>query len=178
MKPLTIAITGPESSGKTTLAALLATTLEAPWVPEFARYYTAHLGRPYVHTDLKAIGRGQKAWEEWYALKGDPILVLDTDWTVLSIWESFRFPELAEPNWQKGYGAPVVADIYLLNAPDFAWQSDPLRENPNNQWELFDLYERLLLDTGAPYRILTGSVAARLQQALPLLRNFFPSLLL
>ena len=36
---LRIAITGPESSGKTTLAIALAKHLKSKWVPEFAREY-------------------------------------------------------------------------------------------------------------------------------------------
>ncbi|MCB0529363.1 MAG: ATP-binding protein, partial [Saprospiraceae bacterium] len=61
-----IVVTGPESSGKTTLAAALSDQLAAPVVPEFAREYLAHLGRAYQREDLAAIGAGQQAWERWY----------------------------------------------------------------------------------------------------------------
>ncbi|MBK8556661.1 MAG: AAA family ATPase [Lewinellaceae bacterium] len=93
MKPLTIAITGPESSGKTTLAALLATTLGAPWVPEFARYYTAYLGRPYVQADLQAIGSGQKSLGGVVCAKGRPYLPAQCPGFRLAIRSVARKPE-------------------------------------------------------------------------------------
>ncbi len=110
-----IVLTGPESSGKSQMAEALASFLGAPWVPEFARFYVGHLGRPYGRSDLKAIGRGQKLWEQWFEAKmrtgllyseggaqdvaggagffekmgvgANRCLVLDTAWTVLQIWE-------------------------------------------------------------------------------------------
>ena len=95
MHLLKIVVTGPESSGKTTLAAALAAALDTVWVPEFARTYLAHLGRPYERNDLINIRLGQAAWEEWYAqhLSTSPShhLVCDTDWTVLHVWEAYKF---------------------------------------------------------------------------------------
>jgi nicotinamide riboside kinase len=49
-----IALTGPESSGKSTLARQLATYFDAPVVPEYARLFLSLLGRPYVEADLTA----------------------------------------------------------------------------------------------------------------------------
>ncbi len=95
-----IVVTGPESSGKTTLAAALAAELDTGYVPEFARTYLAHLGRPYECNDLKTIHLGQLAWEVWYArrLNASPFaphsslpLICDTDWTVIHVWEQYKF---------------------------------------------------------------------------------------
>jgi nicotinamide riboside kinase len=95
---LKIILTGPESSGKTTMAQALADTLGAPLVPEFARSYLAHLGRPYRRDDLPAIARGQQAWENWFAAnrlivngKESKTLICDTDWTVIRVWEEYKF---------------------------------------------------------------------------------------
>lgn len=163
-----IVLTGPESSGKTALAEALALSLSAPCVPEFARYFVAHLGRPYQRADLRTIGRGQQAWELWHTTAEPPMLVCDTDWTVLQIWEHYRFGALAEDDWEwkKGYTNPHPADLYLLCAPDFEWQPDPLREHPQERHILFAWYERLLQETGAPYAILSGSHEHRLRTAL------------
>jgi nicotinamide riboside kinase len=194
-KILKIVVTGPESTGKTAMAGALAESLETLWSPEFARYYLAHLGRPYERNDLKMIGLGQKKWEKWFseqiAKSSDKqILIADTDWTVLHIWEIFRFEKesprpsplaphssLLAPHssltWQKGYGAPENADLYLLCAPDFPWQPDPLREHPDERDTLFIMYENLLREIQAPYAVLSGSHETRLQIALAKIRELF-----
>ena len=53
-----IAITGPESSGKTTLTNLLGETLNASVFPEYARTYLENLERDYVQDDLDEICEG------------------------------------------------------------------------------------------------------------------------
>ncbi len=187
-KFLKIVVTGPESSGKTDMAEALAESLGVAWSPEFARYYLAHLGRPYERNDLKMIGLGQKIWEDWFAgqIPKSPnpqILIADTDWTVLHIWELYRFEKeiprspLLTPHssltWQKGYGEPTNADLYLLCAPDFPWQPDPLREHPGERDTLFVMYENLLRERGADFVALFGEHEARLQTALAAIRELF-----
>ncbi|HRI59347.1 MAG TPA: ATP-binding protein, partial [Saprospiraceae bacterium] len=167
----------PESTGKTAMAEALAQALGTLWVPEFARYYTGHLGRPYEHNDLKTIGLGQKAWEEWYAgqlnRSSNPnVLICDTDWTVLQIWEQYRFKVNDNYHWQQGYGAAENADLYFLCAPDFSWQPDPLREHPEERHTLFELYESLLRTCRANFITLSGTHETRLQTALPAIRKF------
>ena len=173
---LKIVVTGPESSGKTLLAEALARVLGVEWVPEFARSYVAHLGHPYVHGDLRRIGAGQRYWEQWHiqriiASAGVPLLICDTDWTVLHVWEQYRFQTTSAFHWQQGYGPPAHADLYLLCAPDFPWQPDPLREHPEERGLLFGMYERLLLDRDARYIVLRGTPALRLEIALAAIRK-------
>ena len=166
-------LTGPESSGKTQLASALASALGLYCVPEFARTYLAHLGRPYEREDLAPIARGQRAWERWYTEQstraGHSALVLDTDWTVLHVWEWYKYAPTSpwtEWVWPSGYGQPQLADWYGLCAPDFPWNPDPLREHPHERVTLFERYEALLKERGARYTILRGSHEARLAEAL------------
>lgn len=159
-----IVITGPESSGKTTLACQLAKALSEPWTPEFARYYLEWLGRSYKKEDLSTIGKGQKSWENWYGARAVQFAIRDTDWTVLKVWEQFRFG--TDMFWRKGYGEPAAADLYLLCSPDLPWQPDPLREHPNHREELFEMYRTLLSETNARFEIIDGKESARLAQAI------------
>lgn len=185
-KILKVVVTGPESTGKTAMAEALAESLQTLWSPEFARYYLAHLGRPYEHNDLKTIGLGQKKWEEGFAqqvaeLPNQQVLISDTDWTVLHIWELYRFEKqtphssLLTPHpllsWQKGYGTPENADLYLLCTPDFPWQPDPLREHPEERDTLFNMYENLLRERQANFVALLGAHETRLQIALAAIRE-------
>ena len=166
---LKIVATGPESSGKTAIASALSEALGTPCVPEFARYYLGNLGRPYGTEDLRTIGAGQKAWENWHAQRSDRFLMLDTDWTVLHIWETFRFG--SDRYWREGYGLAPSADLYLLCKPDFPWAPDPLRENPFEREQLFDLYLQLLRGIGANYVIVEKSPSQRLETALAAIEN-------
>lgn len=164
-----IVITGPESSGKTSLAEMLAAKLHAPLAPEFARTYVEWLGRPYEQSDLYAIARGQSLWENWYAAQAGPYLVCDTDWTVLHVWEMYRFGGTG--TWEQGYLPVAAADLYLLCTPDFPWVHDPLREHPEEREALFALYLKLLQDKGLNFRILEGLPDERLASALVFLND-------
>lgn len=167
---LKIILTGPESSGKTTLAQQLAEALGVFCVPEFARFYVAHLGRPYQREDLKTIVWGQQLWEDWFTQKvTEPaMLVCDTDWTVVYIWEQYKYGEatMALPS-------PSAPTIYLLAAPDILWQPDSLRENPAERDALFEQYNDLLQSIHANYHILRGDADSRLATALRLVREYY-----
>ncbi len=166
---LRVVLTGPESSGKTTLAHALADFYGCNVVPEFARSFLGALCREYNHDDLALIARGQTAWEYWYSAHAEHwLLVCDTDWTVVRIWESFRY------GYVKHTLHPVAAPdtLYLLCKPDIEWEPDPLRENPADRDELFGLYEQLLRETGLNYSISSGNVTDRLQNAVSLIEKY------
>ena len=132
-----IVITGPESSGKTELSESLAQAFQTRPVPEFARSYVAHLGRAYERSDLIRIARGQKNWEAWYAAQPDSgrpgrFLVCDTDWTVLQIWEQYRFQPAGGYVWPLGYGQAQNADLYLLAPPIFPGCPTPCASTRKN----------------------------------------------
>lgn len=166
-----IVTTGPESSGKTVMAQALAAHYNTNWAPEFARYYLAQLGRSYVKKDLQAIGRGQQAWESWYARQQNPLLICDTDWTVLQIWEKYKYG--SSEAWHKGFQQAQAANLYLLCAPDFRWQPDLLREHPTEREVLFQEYENLLQARQLPYLKLYGPHQQRLQTAISMIDKLF-----
>ena len=56
---LKIIITGPESSGKTTLCKALSEHYKIPFTKEFARKYLSDLGKSYLQEDLLEIAKGQ-----------------------------------------------------------------------------------------------------------------------
>lgn len=151
------------------MAAALAAACGEVWAPEFARFYLAHLGRPYELNDLKTIALGQKNWEKWYGERARSLAICDTDWTVLHVWETYRFG--SDKVWRSGYGPAPSADLYLLCTPDFEWQPDPLREHPHERAALFDLYVDLLRSIQVRFVMLKGAPDQRLATALAAIRE-------
>lgn len=143
--PKKIVITGPESSGKTTLAEQLSAWFGMPWVPEFSREYLSQLGRSYQPADLLAIAEGQILAETRALALGTAFLFFDTSLEVLKIWSDVRYGS-CDPFILEKLDARKP-DLYLLCHPDLPWQPDPLRENPDDRYVLLEKYRALLAET-------------------------------
>ena len=164
---LTVALTGPESSGKSTLARQLGELFAAPVVPEVARSYLegSEAGvTGYDQRDLLAISRLQRDAEQQLRASTSGLLICDTDLLVLQIWWQEKFGDLPEELVQAL--AERTDRVYLLAEPDLPWVPDPLRENPTDRLRLFDLYVNALETGGFRYSIISGTADARLQSAL------------
>lgn len=158
-----IAITGPESSGKTTLAKALAAYFGVPWVGEFARGYLDGSGRPYVEEDLLHMAEGQLRAEQRVAAQRPDVLVCDTDLLVIRIWSQEKFGRV-DPRLE----AMVREATYhrtLLCKPDLPWEPDPLRENPHDRDRLFGIYQQELEAFGRHYSVIEGDRKERLHRA-------------
>lgn len=160
-----IVITGPESSGKTTLTRMLAEHFSASWIPEYAREFLAQLDRPYEEEDLPAIALGQIALEDQAAADADPCLFCDTGLEVVRLWSLVKYGRV-DPIIEQLLSARQYT-AYLLCAPDLAWEPDLLRETPDpeNRWLLYRLYEQELQRSGIPWKAISGRGARRWQDA-------------
>lgn len=155
-----IAITGPESTGKTRLAEALADLKKGIYIPEFAREYLETNGPEYVPDDLDIITRGHAASIE--AVAGD-LIVVDTDFVVLKVWSEYKFEKASalinrkvSENW---------FDLHILCAPDIPWEEDVLRENPLDRDILFERYVEVLEKYKKEYLIVEGPHEKRLKKA-------------
>lgn len=160
---LTLCLTGPESTGKTTLAEALAAHFKVPLVPEVARdYLKAH--QAYGKADLLEIARLQVAAEREARSAHDGLLISDTDLLVLQIWWEEKYGEIP-PLIREGM-ATRAPRIYLLTYPDLPWQPDPLRESPTDRMRLFARHESELTRGPHRYAIVEGLGESRLDSAL------------
>jgi NadR type nicotinamide-nucleotide adenylyltransferase len=168
-KVMKIAITGPESTGKSQLAAELAEHYKTVFVPEFARAYIENLDRPYNQADILEIAKGQIRDEEKILKQASGMLFCDTELIVTKIWSEVKYgvcdpwiPEMIEKN---------KYDLFLLCNIDIPWQADPQREHPHLREKLFDLYFNELTQLGFPFKVLSGLGKERLKNAIDLIET-------
>lgn len=155
MKHYRIAITGPESSGKSTLAKSLAQALNANLIEEYVREYARERNLlKFSLEDILSISQEQFTRNS-ISDTNFKYQICDTEMTVLKIWAKDKFkkvPQLISTLYEK-----QEFDIIFLCKPDFEWQFDPLREDKNRGEELFGYYLEELDSQKAPYYIVEGS---------------------
>ena len=154
-----IVITGPESSGKTTLTKAIAKALDTDYTEEYAREYL-NSNTSYKQEDLLLIAQGQLQKEKANA---NPIAIHDTDLITIKIWSEYKYNQcdpwiLEQIEQQKSKNR-----IYLLCKPDIPWEADPLRENPSNRAELFKIYKKELEYLGHDYFVVDERVRLQLK---------------
>lgn len=166
---LRFAITGPESSGKSTLAEKLASTFNASFVPEFARSYLLERNGIYTQHDLPIIAKEQqKAWEQ--GAKSE-LLFCDTEMLVLKIWSSYKY-NFVDESIEQAFKAQQF-DHYFLCRPDIPWEEDPLREHPEEREQLFQLYLSELTENQLPFSIIEGDLVHRIASCTKIISSFF-----
>ena len=153
-----VVLTGPECTGKTTLAADLARTFDAPWLPEMARTYAverAAKGQLLTAADVELIAKRAIAAEDAALAALPQLLVLDTD--LLSTVTYARHYYGASTAWLEGEARARIASLYLLCAPDLPWTPDGIRDRPEHREELFSEFERTLIEFGANVIVVRGT---------------------
>lgn len=169
MEVIKIILTGPESSGKTTLALKLSQYYNEPFVAEYARLYLEEKGPLYDFNELLKMAKGQTEAENEGLRDANRFLFCDTDLLTFKIWSEFKF----------GSHLTAIDDqikkltnrFYLLCSPDFPWVFDELRENEDDRWEIFELYKEVLNDHDMEYFILEGNELYRFNTAIELING-------
>lgn len=160
-----IVFTGPESTGKTTLARRLAEYYQTLWVPEYARSYLNQLDRPYERADLVAIAKGQFYWEDFWSQYANHFLFCDTATLVVKIWSEFKYQQV-DPYILQQYERRCYNYFFLCDI-DLPWEFDPMREHPNldDRLDLRKRYEDHLKRGRVDYTTLSGTMEERFQLA-------------
>jgi len=171
-----IAVTGPESSGKTTLTRQLAEYFHTGWCPEYSREYFQQRATDYTLADVVAINKGQMNAAQNLIAKMNTagILFFDTEPIVNQVWAMKKFG-FSPPEIQKSVSQPYY-DLYLLCFPDLKWEYDPLREDEHQRMVLFDSYVYVLTMIKANFFIVKGYGKSRFTMALDRILSLFPSM--
>ena len=167
-----IAVTGPESTGKSMLSVQLAAHYHTVWTPEFARDYLSGLDRPYEEKDILYIARQQILEEERQLKVANHFLFCDTELIVTKIWSEVKYGR-CDP-WILKTVENHRYDLFLLCDIDLPWEYDPLREHPDKRGFLFDLYLRELTERKFPFFIIRGFGPQRLKSAVERINTLYP----
>jgi len=168
---LKIAITGPESSGKSVLSEFLADNFDARLVKEYARsYYDKH---EYTNSqeEIITIAEGQIRAER-EAAKGDASLIIcDSDLVNIKIW--LEYYGYSTPKFILDYLASKPYDFCLLLYPNTPWVADPLRRNPNDRVALYTQFQRELQRLKYSFETVDELGELRFQQAVQFINEKF-----
>lgn len=169
-RPLRIAITGVECSGKTTLAHALGSYFGAPVVREVGRdYFMEKLNRGDATVfagDLIKVLNAQAAREDEVAQEARDLMIMDTDVMTIAIWHARyigsrpEVDEFAERRRRSGRGA----DLYILCAPDFPFVPDEIRTGDPLRASMHPVFHNRLVEEGVPFIEVRGPVSERLRE--------------
>ncbi len=159
-----IVVTGPESTGKTSLVSSLAKHYQVAAIcDEFARIFIDELDRSYVQDDLLLIAKGQIDLEKKGRLSQPVLMICDTDLLTIKIWSEYKYGVC--DSWILEQLQKSKPDIYFLCGIDVPWTYDPQREHPEERDCLFGIYEMELKELKVPYVVLNGGEEERLSRA-------------
>ncbi|MBW8126547.1 MULTISPECIES: AAA family ATPase [Pseudomonas] len=124
-----VVLAGPESSGKSWLAAELQAHFGGLMVGEYVRHFIDHHQRDTTLADIPAIARGQLAWEDAARAEQPELLILDTHLLTNRLWSQTLFGDY--PAWLDSELLARHYDLHLLLSPDdVEWTADGQRCQP------------------------------------------------
>lgn len=164
-----IALIGPESTAKSTLAESLAKHYNTVWIQEYSREYLASIDRKYTLDDIVIIAKEQLKREQKISTVANKFIFADTELILSKVWCEDVFKTC--PDWILENLIPYKYDFYLLTSPDIPWEEDVVRENPHRRTFFFDWYERELKSINANYAIIKGQGEERLQNCIKVIED-------
>lgn len=163
-----IALYGPESTGKTTLAKQLAQHFKTIWVEEFARDY---LQKKWNETqaicepeDLLPIAIGQMKLENEALKSAKEYLFCDTNLMCTKVFSEIYYG-FCDASLDKA-AKKHKYDLFLLTDIDVPFEKDDLRDKPNEREMLSQKFEQALIENKKPYIKISGSQEERFEKAI------------
>lgn len=181
-KIIRISITGPESSGKSTLSVELQRIFDAVFVYEYARVHLKNNGNAYTYKDVNEIAKNQillekeaiKSFNQNEGLeKKNHFIFFDTDLYVLKIWSELAFGKCE--SFILDHLANDAYDMHLLCKPDLPWIFDEFREHPEPEQRnfIYQHYLDAIQNQPKPWFEISGDGTKRIEMAENAIRLVF-----
>jgi len=168
-----VALFGPESTGKTTLAKQLADHFKTAWVPEFARDYLQEKWNTTAQicdeNDMLPIAFGQIQLENEKLSIANEFLFCDTNLMVTKVFSEVYY-NYCDPSLDKA-AKKHEYDLFFLTDIDVAWEKDDLRDKPEGREAVFEAFKQALIDNNKPFIVLSGDKQERLNEAIAILED-------
>jgi nicotinamide riboside kinase len=162
-----LVLTGPESSGKSWLAAEIQARFGGVVVGEYVRHFIDAQQRDTCYADIAEIARGQLAWEDAARAATPALLILDTHLLSNMLWSQCLFGDC--PSWLEGELLARRYDQHLLLDPTGVhWVEDGQRCQPQlvERQAFHQACRDWLLANGQRFSELSGDWGQRRQAAL------------
>lgn len=134
-----VVLAGPESSGKSWLAAQLHAHFGGLMVGEYVRYFIDQHQRDTTLADIPAIAQGQLAWEDAARAKRPALLILDTHLLTNRLWSQTLFGDY--PGWLDDELLARHYDLHLLLSPK-TWSGVPTASAASRNWRIGGHFSR------------------------------------
>jgi nicotinamide riboside kinase len=168
-----IALFGPESTGKTTLAMALADHFKTAWVPEFARNYLQEKWDKTAEVcdvkDMLPIAYGQTQLENEQLSTANKFLFCDTNLMVTKVFSEVYY-KYCDPLLDKA-AKKHEYDLFFLTDIDVPWEKDDLRDKPDGRVAIFEAFKQVLIDNNKPFITLSGNKELRLNNAIQIVND-------
>jgi len=124
-----VAVVGPESRGKSTLAKFLAARFETKYAAEYARTYLDAAPTDITAGALQTLARGHRASENAVAEQCSGLLFCDTDTLTTKLYAQLFLGSV--PAEIESYAADDRYALTLVTAATDDWVPDPQRYQPD-----------------------------------------------
>jgi NadR type nicotinamide-nucleotide adenylyltransferase len=167
-----VVVIGAESTGKTTLARLLAERFQTCWVPEYGReLWERKVAGLTMNDPLPSwspeefihIATEQQSRENQLARCANRVLFCDTNAFATGTWHE-RYYGCREERVD-AIGRNDRVDLYLLTAPDGAFVQDGFRDGEHIRHWMHDRFQDQLTSGSVPWVQLKGDYVKRLEAA-------------
>ncbi len=171
---LKVVFFGPESTGKTTLSQDLAAHFKTTWAAEYMREYLQKkwdISKEVCQIeDLTSIALGQIKNEAYAEKNADKVVFYDTNLLQLKVYSEVYYNGYCPPEIKKE-ALNRVYTIYFLLYIDIPWETDDLRDKPNDREKMFQHFEEELKKNKIFYFTLKGDYLKRLESAKKIVEN-------
>jgi NadR type nicotinamide-nucleotide adenylyltransferase len=168
-----LVLTGPESSGKSWLAAEIQAEFGGLIVSEYVRHFIEQQQRDTCYSDIPEIANGQLAWEDAARAQRPELLILDTHLLSNRLWSQELFADY--PKWLDQQLLARRYDLHLLLSPeDVPWVDDGQRCQPllAQRQQFYQDCRNWLIQQQQTYQELQGDWSQRRQQALMIVTDW------